>query len=461
MGRHSIAVDFKTEVFFIRYGILSDMKGHMHIRLLVGILLCGIAPYAFAQAPFGNRGTAESQEVYHPPEVFTLNAKITKQEGRKVEGIATFWNTEDAIIGGLTYKMELIGKLDTPNTKDPVVADNAPLYDSVFAKDMFTLIGKEKREIPFTYSAPARLPAREYRLEITVATTRGRTMGWYDVPVTFSDGSSAIIDMRPAYIIVPEYKKPDFEPGSGPNVTAGKSITITAQASSSVSVSAIPVFDIYQFNNAREKVATIRGNTLRIDRQVQSFALSFPSQKTAGVYVGILSLRDSKTNEQLSNIGEYRYVVRGSDADILHLKMNADGFTKGSTLRSVIDFAGAADAETVTDATVTVEVVDAKGVAGSMAPEQVTLTDKIGTGTSNIVLQRDVDSDFHIVIRISKKDGTEIVRSEIPFSFTPAQQKKLDAARVFSRIIVGMGVVIIIGGGVLIWKSHKKSKKKI
>lgn len=432
----------------------------MHIRLLIALLLCSIVPYVYAQAPFGNRGTAESQEIYRPPEVFTLNAKITKQEGRQIEGLATFWNTEDAIIGGLTYKMELLGKLPASDTKDPVVADNAPLYDSVFAKDVFTLFAKEKREIPFTYNAPPSLPAGDYRLEITVSTIRGRTMGWYDIPVTFSEGGAVVIDMRPAYIIAPEYKKPEFEPGSGPNITAGKSITITAQASSSVSVSAIPVFDIYRFNNAREKVATIRGNTLRIDRQVQSFALSFPSQKTAGVYVGILSLRDSKTNEQRSNIGEYRYVVRGSDADILHLKMNADGFTKGSTLRSVIDFAGAADAETVTNATVTVEVVDAKGVAGSMAPEQVTLTDKIGTGTSNIVLQRDVDSDFQMVIRISKKDGTEIVRSEIPFSFTPAQQKKLNAARVFSRIIVGTGVVIIVGGGLLIWKSRKKSKRK-
>ncbi len=437
----------------------------MSLKIAI-LLVCEmlIAPGAYAQAqpaPFGGRGTLESQEVYRAPEVFVLQAHITKQENRHVEGVATFWNTEDAIVGGLTYKLELLGKLDTPASNDPVVADNAPVYDSLFAKDAFTLIPKEKREIPFTYTAPSQLPAGEYRLEITVATTRGRTMGWFDVPVTFTGGSQEFIDMRPAHIIVPEYAKPEFEPGSGPNVSVGKQVQITAQVHSKATFNAIPVFDIYRFNNAREKVASVRGRMVRVGTNLQLLTVPVTPASTAGVYVGILSMRDATKNDQISNIGEYRFVVRGDDADILHLRMNADGFEKGNTLRAVIDYAGAADAETKIDGTITVEAVDDQGVAGAMLSEQVTLTDQINTGTSTVVLHRSLGKDFKIIVRIATKDGKELVASEIPFSFTDVQMKKLGTARLVSRAILYGGALCILVGAVFIWKSQKgKNRKK-
>jgi hypothetical protein len=430
------------------------------LRVSVASAMMILAPVVYAQTPFGGRGTIESQELYRAPEVFVLKAVVTKQEGRTVEGVATFWNKEDAMVGGLTYKMELLGKLATPASNDPIVEDNTPIFDSLFSKESFTLIPGEKRDIPFRYIAPSQLPAGDYRLEITVATTRGRTMGWYDVPVSFTGGRSEFIDMRPAHIIVPEYEKPEFEPGSGPNVSVGKQVRITAQVHSATSISAIPVFDIYRFNNAREQVATVRGKTMRIGKEIQLLTIPVTPAKTPGVYVGILSLRDPNTNEQLSNIGEYRYVVRGEDADVLHLRMNADGFQKGNTLRSVIDYAGAADAETVIDGRISVQAVDAQGVAGSMAAQNVKLTDQISSGTSAVTLHRSLDKDFRMVVRITTLDGKELVSSEIPFSFTEDQQKKFGTQRLLSRVILVAGGVLVVIGVAFIWKSQVKGKKK-
>lgn len=434
----------------------------MKVMAVLGASFILVLP-AYAQTqpgPFGGRGTLESQEVYRAPEVFVLKSEITKQENRHVEGLATFWNTEDAIVGGLTYKLELLGKLDDPIGSDPIVADNAPVYDSLFAKESFTLIPKEKREISFTYTAPSQLPAGEYRLEITVSTTRGRTMGWYDMPVTFTGGRQEIIDMRPAHIIVPEYSEPEFEPGSGPNVSVGKQLKITAQVHSKVTMSAVPVFDIYRFNNAREKVASLRGRVVRVGTDIQLITLPVTPASTAGVYVGILSMRDQNTNDQISNIGEYRYVVRGNDADVLHVRMNASGFEKGSTLRSVIDYAGAADAEISGEGTITVEVVDAQGIAGVMQAQSVTLSDQIRSGTSALTLNRSLHKDFKILVRIADQGGRELVVSEIPFSFTDTQIKKLGTARMVSRVILYGGALCIIVGAVFIWKSRQGQNRK-
>ncbi|MEK7499374.1 MAG: hypothetical protein AAB649_02095, partial [Patescibacteria group bacterium] len=197
------------------------------------VSLFTLAPIASAQPipdPFGNRGNVTEQDIYHPPEAYVLKATGTVDDSNNVNGTITFWNKSDDILGDMVYSIDLLGALPAATTENPVVEDNAPVYDTIFSQESFALLAGEKKDIPYTYTPPENLPAGSYRIEITIGTSRGRTMGWFDIPVRFSGELSPYAELFPKDITIAEYGNKALGPETGPNVTPEKSISITAAA---------------------------------------------------------------------------------------------------------------------------------------------------------------------------------------------------------------------------------------
>lgn len=440
----------------------------MRLLFVLFVSIVCVFPLASVRAqqdsnPFGTRGAIGDQELYRPPEVFILKAAITKQENRRVEGVATFWNKESAIVGGLTYRIDLLGALPIPNEKHSVIEDNAPVYDERVSPDSFVLLGGEKRDVLFSYTAPESLPAGEYRIEITASTIRGRTMGWYDIPVTFKGETRPFVQLYPQHIVVPEYSDSTFQPGSGPNVGPGNKLRITAQTDSSNTIRVVPTLDIYRFNVGRDKVQTVTGTPtlVRADHNQDIVDVGFTASRQPGVYFGILSLRDATDGQQVSNLGEYRWVVRGEDADILHVRMDTDGFQRGNVWNLIIDYAGAPDAETKVTGRLFLALQDDDGIAGDLNVSDIVLTDQIATGTGNVVLRRSLGSNASVLIRIAMQDGTELVKYDIPLNVTEAQRKKLENGQIISQaLLYGGTVVVLLGAGVIGLSMYRNQGKK-
>ncbi len=397
-------------------------------------------------APFGDRGALEDQSVYSPPEAYVLKADGKVQENGTVQGSVTFWNKSDEILGDMTYVIELLGELPAATSENPIVEDNAPVYDVLPSKDRFVLIGGEQKTIPYTYTPPKNLPAGNYRVEITIANGRGRTLGWYDVPVHFSKDNAPFVELHTGDITVPEYGKETFGAESGPNVTPGKSLNIAAFSSSVTPRSVVPVLDIHAFSTSRTLLRTVRGSKITTAKESTHLAMNIPTSKEPGVYIGMLSLRDSVTNEPVSNVIKYRWVVRGPGADILHVRMKSYGYKKDDTVSFAIDYVGAADAETKTTGTITLELRDKDGSLGSLADPKTELTDSIRTGEANIYLPRDISGDAVLDVKITGTNKFPLVSYTIPFPFTEKQVRTLESDKLVSQALLYGGAAIALVG---------------
>lgn len=430
----------------------------------LSILLFSSAPLASAQttpAPFGNRGNITEQDIYHPPEAYVLNATGTVDASGNVNGTITFWNKSDDILGDLKYTIDLLGELPAATTQDPVAEDNSPVYDTVFSKESFVLLPGEKKDIPYTYSPPKNLPAGAYRLEITIGTSRGRTMGWFDVPVRFSGEQPPYAELFPKDITIAEYGEKSFGAETGPNVGAGKSILITANARSQDTRLVAPIIDIYKFSPSRKLLRSIRGSTINANQDGTAVAMTVPTFKEAGVYVGILSLRDPITNERISNNAKYRWVVRGKDADILHVRMNTYGSKENEVMSFTIDYVGAGDAETKTNGNLEITLRDDAGILKTHSVPDITLDDSIRTGKTSFVLQRNLVGNAVLDITMRAENGTTLATHEVPYPFTADQIRTLAKGKVISRILLIGGSLLIIAGAVLLANAyiHKKRKR--
>lgn len=420
-------------------------------------------PIAIAQtapAPFGGRGPIQDQEVYHPPEAFVLKADGKVQEDGTVQGTITFWNRGKEILGDMTYLIELLGELPAATSEDPVVDDNAPVYDTVPSKERFALIADEQKTIPYTYTPPKNLPSGNYRIEITISNGRGRTLGWYDVPVTLTNENGSFAKLFPGDILIAEYGSQTFGAESGPNVTPGKNITITGSASSVTTKNVVPELNIHAFSPMRPLLRTVRGSRMSVGKEDRSFSMSVPTSQEPGVYIGVLSLKDAITNEQVSNLTTYRWVVRGPAADILHVRMKSYAYAPNETIMFAIDYVGAADAETKTTGKIAMELKDDEGVIGTLEDPKAELDDRILTGEASFSLARPISGALVLGIKITREDGYPLTSYTLRYPFTPEQLNTLESSKTLSHILLYGGAAIAVVGVLTLAKASRSKKKR-
>ncbi len=332
-----------------------------------------------AASPYGNRDMSapvELDRAYRLPGIFAIDPKVTQQEGT-LEGTFTAWNNEEAVMGGLQYTMQ--------------VWKEHLLYAETAMREPFSLNAKEERTMRFSYALPS-LPAGTYTFRIQMVTNDGRALGWADHPLKLERGTSSFVELTPLSLSLPEFSGQNLEPLSGPNVSAKSSFTLEASVKNlgSAPLTLTPFLEVYRFDIATGNPETLRSQavTLQAGEQRQ---LSFPVQaaSSAGVYAGLLHLANAQ-GKILSSLGEYRWVVRGASADVFPLRISQLGQKAGEQTIMKLDFVGAPDAETVSKASIQVEMTDANGIVASAALNDLELTDAITESNVRLQLTRDL-----------------------------------------------------------------------
>lgn len=370
-----------------------------------------------AASPFGERSDVlDLDNAYQPPMVYADAVDVRVQDGA-LAGSFLLINDTDEAISDLGYRIEIYGDAlgETPS------ADPQVLFARLQSKDVHALMSKEKKAIPLTFALPS-LPKGAYVAQVQVLQTGGRKLGWGRAPFAVEKGATEFAYVYGQSIVLPEFDNKEVEPLTGPNVDPSGSLVFTAgvQHSSLGSETFVPTIEWHEFDSSRPVTATVSFDAVTVnagDASLLTLPIKAPSEP--GTYVGQLTLR--KNGAVASTVGQYRIVVRGKSADLISARLATVATKKGETAFARIDYVGSADAETRGLGTLTVELRDADGVAGSLFVPEIRLTDGVGRGTARIELTRDLSSEPVLRVVIGDDAGNVLRDASVPVALTEQQ----------------------------------------
>lgn len=434
----------------------------------------GARPTSSAGRPFGGRNEMEAGEAYHPPAVFVQDVQLAERADNSatISGLFTLYNSTDETVGNLHYRLDLLGALLRPeDSGTTVISDTAPVYDSMLAGEIFTLIPGEKRLVLFNYEAPD-LPAGEYRLRIQATAARDRDLGWADATVLIGSPDIIYVDLTPGTIESPEYPDEIIPPESGPNVAPGSSITLRASASAKSRTIVVSVVEILELGGTGAVIETVTGSPVTVGRDTPLQVPVTVSNK-AGVYYAKLSLRNpDDTNRRQSALAEYRWVVRGASAQIISARVTKFAQKAGQQMIVDVEVVGPGDAETTLTGTLEMELYDKRGqVSRFTVPEELVLSDAVTGGSARLTLERDLGVEPGLRVVLTDANGAELASYNMPLQLTDEQrqslaesQKTLDETMPFSGKgnnwwLAGLGAAAVIAIGIVIMWARRRPKR--
>ena len=322
--------------------------------------------------------------------VLTIDAQ---QEGSALNGSFTMLNNEESSIGGLQYAMEVRS------------ADGEVLFDRVSERTPVALSGKQTIDIPFSY--PIRpLPKADYIFRIQIVTTNGRELGWHEVPFV-PPVATEFVSLTSAALELPEFNQSIDDPLLGPNVSTGATFYVlaTAKNEGTETVSVTPTVSAFTFDAATgDVVPSVFDPMTLAPGQTKILRYAVKASTKPEVYDGVLILKNTD-GVTVSSVARYRWVVRGRDAVMMPLRVTKWATAKGEKISVEIAVAGAADAETYDDATVTIELSDENGIVAEGTTPVLHLTDALAHGILDISLNRSLGNSLILRSIVTATDG--------------------------------------------------------
>jgi len=392
-----------------------------------------------APQPYGNRdeeATLDLSNAYEPEAVYVTRIAANVEDGN-VTGSFTVLNTEETLVTGLQYRLELrgVGEYDgLPYMIDVVRASVA-------------LASNEQKTLLFATNLP-NVPAGRYDLRVQMLTAKGRSLGWQDTAVVVTDDQAAsdFVRLLPGTIGIAAYGDELLPPLSGPNVDPSSDLTLRGMAENlgNRDSRVKPVVEIFDFNAARVSLASFEFSTLNIGAG-ESIPLNMPitAEAAPGVYMAHVTLKDADTMETISTIAQYRFVVKGEDADIVSVSIENMGTKGGDWAYGTVDLAGSADALTITTATLRVHLLDDEGVVGSIEVPNIELSDAILTAKIRIPLERDLVGNPTIDASLLSVTNATYDHATYAGTLTPAQLASLTQDQSVSNWVAWHGLARI------------------
>ena len=367
---------------------MSPLHRPLSLTMLGCMLLASMPLSVGAASPFGVRPEVISlEDAYRLPGVFAIDLAVT-QEKQAITGTFVMENTEPGVVGGMQYHIEIWDE------------NEQILFERSARTEQVVLLPGEKRPISFTHEARA-LPPGTYVLRIQTVTSKGRTLGWADTTISFSDAPAAFVGLSDISVSLPEFDNDQFDPLSGPNVSAKGEVTLVSTATNDgeSDVTVTPVLREYIFDMARGNPRTISFSAVTLKAgETKPLRLSVTAAELPEAYAGMVYLTD-ENDIPISHDAEYRWIVRGSDADVFPLRILQIGKAKGEATSAQLDVVGAPDAETIVEnATLVVSLVDDDGTAAEAIVPGMKLDDRIRSGRIDLVLERDLAENPRIEV---------------------------------------------------------------
>lgn len=407
------------------------MKSFFNLAVIFLISLL-VTPAAQAATPYGNRSSDIPTEVYLPPAVFVPTVSLDTPKtaaGTTLHGEFTVLNREERFIGDLTYRIQLLGRLEGT---DEVVADTAPEYDQAKSSAAFSLAPQERTVVPFTYVVP-QVPSGSYRLRIQLTTKEFRDLGWRDAELTVEGSALPFAVLTANSLSVAEYPDQTLSPMSGPNVNQGGAFSLLATVKnvSDTEATFTPIVVISQPNNPEAGPVTVKGENLTLTGgEEKAVSLPLTALTAPAIYRGELMLLAGDDQHRASTIASYQWIVRGVAGHIVSASLDQSTFQAGNIAVATITYSGSADAETTFKGVVTVQLEDHEGViASASSPSDVELTDALQTARAELKLDRTPSSDVQLVVKLSDTRGNLLDDYAVTF---PLEQLTTKASA-FSR----------------------------
>ena len=379
------------------------------------------------------------------PSVFVdkLSASV---RGGTLEGDFTVLSEVKDVIGNLQYRIEIYGDLPGQPTADPQI-----LFAVSKTFDITPLVPGERRVMDFSYALP-NLPEGTFTARIQVLHGGTRELGWANARIELPRTASTFLTAYGESISLPEFEGKGVGALTGPNVDpeAEFSVTLGVFNAGGAEAVVVPRFTVHRMDMSAPSLSETGFDPLSIPSTDSTITLQVKAPKTPGVYVGALTLEQN--GKTVSTIGQYRFVVRGLDADIISARLANVASLKGETAFVRIDMVGPADAETTGKAFMQVSIRDADGIAGQVTVSDLTLNDGVGMGMAKVTLTRDLGSSPDIYVVIKDTDGNVLTESTTSIGLTTAQleaQSEVSTTKLWAVWYTSPSVVVSVLLGLL------------
>jgi len=407
------------------------------------------------------------------PSIHVTDATINNG-AEKITGTITVKNLDKVGMGGLSYQIFLLGKLEAQkDSGEAMFFDDAPTYDNVISNDTFYIEGNSEKKLDFSYNIPS-VPKGEYRLRLQILTSKGWRLGWMDKDVSVGNADAEFALLQPQTIVVPVTKE-EAASDNGINVAPNSDIKLNyiIKNTGKTPLTLTPQLKVWEFYRNRTLINTNSGEAIMVPAGKTQY-LSFDT-KTAGKpesYFSELTML-GKDNKVSSNTLSYRWVVTGESAEITTTKVEKIVYGNGEILPITINIIGAADRKTQIKGFVSATVNDSGTESGTEKTDIIDIGNSARVAKLNVRLSRTVDNP-KVIVKIISSNGTVLDEDTISLptrpknniintttnNITPETKETLPKNSIWFVIATGILICIAIIAYVVTILRKKSSLKK-
>lgn len=344
------------------------------------------------------------------PRIYASDINANVNENNFITGSFIIRNSETAVIGNIQYEVQLLDSLEKASDNQ-IITDNPRVYFRQRSKEQVTLAPGEIRTIPFDCQMSNGIKGN-YRLRIQLTTSNDRELGWGDKELKFNGTGNFIafetknVNVDSVEPLTKEHKN-SWAPLEGINVNPVSPLTLSAKITnlSNKQLSGVLDIRVKRFLYKDAEIFQTRGEKIILAGQAtKNISIPLVTKNTPGAYIVLVKLINDK-NEQISGIGEYRYVVRGQSASVASVQLK--GFPNYKNGLAEISFvvAGSADRVTPVNGLLKFILKDDKGTLGEGEKEFKISNVVPALGTAKISLTRPLCGVPAVSINITSDEG--------------------------------------------------------
>ncbi|MDD2731607.1 MAG: PKD domain-containing protein [Candidatus Pacebacteria bacterium] len=299
------------------------------------------------------------------PQVYLTEIQLNKdtfEPNQEITGTVNLWNYENYVVSDLYFNFQLMGE-DVDNV--PTMA-----IDEKTGNEQFTLLAGEKKHKNFSYRLPNNLPNGKLKLKVQIINSRGEGINWIYKEIIIV-GGGRFLSIGNCWFLKEDLKFPTgtgvyYEPNAVPEVI----FDIINYSSSSIS--AYPKIITYR-RNSIEAVSEDKGGIVTFnpdDKKTQRLFL--PKLERPESYLTAIRFYDSESNEPISNISYFRWIISGEDdAQILFVSSDKNSYEADEIAKIKVQITGPADPRvSVNSSDTEIKILDQNGkVVGEIKKE--------------------------------------------------------------------------------------------
>lgn len=433
----------------------------MFHRIIIALsILAGTPLVALAQGSPSDIVNSSNNQGSLLPRIYASDVTISSEaNNHHITGSFAIRNSETTTVGNLQYEIMLLDPLqDAPVGQ--LVADTPNVYDRVRTQEILTLKAGEKRTIQFSYDAP-NVPQASYRIRIQIVTTNDRKLGWDDTTVTLG-GATGFIIVQPLHVNVassdPITKEQNttWDPLYGVDVNPLQSISFSASLKNPGNQSVSGTIQISTKKLLYANQTPIISKSIQVSVPAngsKDVTIPVTTQGAPGAYIILITAKDAHGN-QVSGVGEYRYVVRGESASVASLQIATIPKIAGELAQVNFVLGGSADRATPISGTMKISVTDSQGEAGSITkPFSMSEANPI-TGNASVSMTRTLCGTPLVTLELTSSSGTRLdtYSTSAPAFANPSCKPPIFTRPVINILVIGAIVALLVA----IWQLRKK-----